>query len=319
MPYWWSGPICGLGNRLIAIAAVKACVEKQEIYFPWSIDPSCPGAYEDILKPIPNLAPRADPPPDCRVLDTHGWEPLEIYKQLKAQLKLGLSLQDFCKNLVLELRRLPFHDELTASAKEWRQSNGEAALLGVHIRRTDRAELHREQFRAFVMRKQGLNRELPLYLSAMYGFLPASFMRTYENRALCRLLRDYKDRSQNFRYAVFSDDRQEVTSFEDSVERAGIESRRYLHRSPQAKHSPESKNNSLRKTNIKDSVMDLLCLSECDAILQNNRASTFSLVASIIGARPIISAKTRYSFWRTIEDETSMQPNDPRLNCRPEN
>ena len=173
--YWWSGPICGLGNRLIAVAAVKACVRNHKIYFPWSIDPSCPGAYEDIFKPTPNLTPRSAPSGDCQVIDTHGWEPLEIYGQFNKTLNLGLSLPEFCTNFVYELRHLAFRDELVDCVSKWRQSIDEASLLGVHIRRTDRTVLHRDQFRAFAMGRQGLNRELPLYLSAMYGLLPARF------------------------------------------------------------------------------------------------------------------------------------------------
>jgi len=311
--YWWSGPICGLGNRIIAIAAVKACVNNHDIYFPWSIDPSCPGAYEDIFKPTPNLIPRSYQPAECCVIDTHGWEPLEIYEQFNETLNIELSLPEFCTNFVYELRHLHFHDELVSAAKDWRQKIGGNALLGVHIRRTDRTLHHRNQFRAFAMGQQGLNRELPLYLSAMYGFLPAPFMRIYEDKALCHSLRRYKNITQQFGYAVFSDDNQAAVGFEKAVASMGVDTEQYRKKSPGADEAFEWNNNHLRKTTIQESVLDLLCLSECNAIAQNNRASTFSVIASIIGAKPIITAQPRYPFWRVIKQSTSMQPNDPKL------
>ncbi|MHA7870879.1 MAG: hypothetical protein ACX939_00875 [Hyphococcus sp.] len=58
-------------------------------------------------------------------------------------------------------------------------------------------------------------------------------------------------------------------------------------------------------------MLEMLCLASCDAIAQNNRASTFSLVASIIGATPIVTPRPRYPFWTTIEETTGMSPNDP--------
>ncbi len=311
--YWWSGPICGLGNRIIAIAAVKACVNHHAIYFPWSIDPSCPGAYEDIFKPTPNLTPRIYQPAECRVIDTHGWEPLDIYEQFNETLNLGLSLSEFCANFVYELRHLHFQDELVSTATKWRQSIGEASLLGVHIRRTDRTLHHRDQFRAFARGQQGLNRELPLYLSAMYGLLPPPFMRFYEDKALCHSLRQYKNTTQNFGYAAFSDDSQAVAGFEKAVASMGVDNERYRKKSPGINEIPEWNENYLRKTTIQESVIDLLCLSECDAIAQNNRASTFSVIASIIGAKPIITATPRYPFWRVIEQSTLMAPNNPLL------
>lgn len=315
-PYWWTGPICGLGNRLIALAAVRACINEQVLYFPWSEDPSCPGAYEDILEPMDNLQPRHARARGWPVLQTHGWEPLQIYAELKEALALDLSLADFCKKLVLELRGLPFKEALSARALEWRNSKGDAPLVGVHIRRTDRSALHRDQFRAFLMRKQGLNRELPIYLSALYGIFPSDFMSFYENVALVCALFSYKGEHEDFRYAVFSDSEQEISGFEKTAARAGIKNELRLTQSPAQESGVSMKAQVLRQTTIQDAVIDLLCLSQCDAIAQSNRASTFSLVASIIGAKPIITPKTRYPFWLSVEENTALSPSDPTFSER---
>ncbi|MEM9616469.1 MAG: hypothetical protein AAF936_00780 [Pseudomonadota bacterium] len=315
--YWWSGPICGLGNRLVAIAAVRACIdERVTVYFPWSNDPSCPGRYEDILETFPNLIPASAAPPDAIPLNTHGWEPLSIYAELSEALKLDLSLANFCKKFVFELRHLPFKADLADGARTWRQNIDEGPLVGVHIRRTDRSEHHRKEFRAFVMRKQGLSRELPLYLSAMYGFAPDSFMRFYENLVLVRSSRRIKQHGAGFWYAVFSDDTNEIRGFEEVAAFAGIDNSRHRITAAVNGGEIESEQTRMRQTGIREAISDLLRLSQCDAIVQNNRASTFSLVASMIGATPILSAKTRYPFWLAIEEATGAAPFDPIFSDR---
>ena len=313
VPYWWSGPIGGLGNRLIAIAAVKACIDKQVICFPWLNDPSCPGEYEDILDPLPNLMVRKGPSSDAVPLHTQIWEPLNIYSYLNEVFDLKLSQSDFCKRLVFELRHLPFKLELTEQARQWRNGKGDVPMLGVHIRRTDRAAQHRNEFREFVLRKQGLSGELPLYLSALYGVFPSAFMQFYEDAVLCKSIGSFKKLYSNFNYSIFSDDHQQVLGLEKTAAFFGITRQKHLTRTYFTDSTKGLNGKDLRQTDIKGALVDLLCLSQCDAILQNNRASTFSLVASIIGATPIVTAKTHYPFWLAIEEATSLSPSHPDL------
>jgi len=334
-PYWWSGPIGGLGNRLIALATMRACAGERVIHFPWSVDPSCPGDYADILKPMPCLAPGSKPLPGSIELETHNWEPLTIYQQLNAALDLNLPLPEFCRRFVSALRSLPFHDEFKGFTSGWRAAAGDVPLVGVHIRRTDRAAYHRDQFRAFLMRKQGMNRELPLHLSALYGLCPAPAVRAYENAAVASALRRYGKKAPGFHYAVFSDATMAEHSVVKTAARLGVSNKKHFTYASGADDAAQSnsarlehlvfeasQSNALesllrvlkrktgdplflqRQTTIKDAVMDLLCLAQCDAIAQGNRASTFSLVAALIGAKPIITGKPRYPFWIAIEAET---------------
>lgn len=305
-PLWWSGPICGLGNRLFAIAAARACAGARVIHFPWSNDPSCPGDYADVFKDSANFAVQAPPPPDAVAVET-GWEPLGIYERFGKALKSELTLGQFCANLVTEMRRLPFRDDLIAAAREWRRGAGERPLAGVHIRRTDRTEHHRQQFRAFLRREQGLNRELPIYLNAVYGLFPDAFIRAYENMTLAGALRRYRSASGAASYTVFTDDLNEVLEFQKAAAFVGVGRDRCISGTP-ALQSPQT-GHGIRNTALAEAALDLLRLAQCDAIAQSNRASTFSLAASIIGARPILTAKTRYPFWLAIEESTSSPPN----------
>ncbi|WP_425408894.1 hypothetical protein [Hyphococcus sp.] len=304
--YWWSGPICGLGNRLIAIAALKACVGARRIYFPWSNDPSCPGAFDDIFQPDPNLIPAPAPPAGAVVLKTHGWEPLTIHRQLKEALKLSLSREAFCRKFVMALRGLAFRDDILISVRSWREKCPEA-LVGVHLRRTDRVKHHRDQFRAFLLRKQGLNRELPAALSALYGLAPDAFVRKYENASITRALKRFHTREGESRYAVFTDDPAEGADFVRILKKCG---KVYA---PEATAAIERPNSTMRSTDIKSALVDLLRLSRCDAIAQGNRASTFSIAAAIIGTREILTPEPLYPFWRVVTAETGRPANGPAL------
>ncbi len=291
----------------MAFAAVRACADGRAVQFPWSNDPSCPGEYEDIFEPVPGFERAVAPVPGSIYVET-GWEPFGVYDQFNRVLALNLPQAEFSRRLVLELRRLPFRPALVQAAADWRQAQGGQPLVGVHIRRTDRIDLHRKQFNDFLTGKAGINRELPVYLTAMYGLCPPGFIRSYENAMLSLALRRYKSAFPDFSYAVFTDDRDEAGGFHKAADNYGAGGARRLKQSPQTEYM--AKTDRLRRTTIADAVVDLLCLSQCDAIAQGNRASTFSLVASILGSRPVITAKTMYPFWRQIENDTEMTPND---------
>ena len=197
---------------------------------------------------------------------------------------------------------------LTEDAKQWRTLASQGALAGVHIRRTDRSAQHRQQFRDFLARKSGLSRELPIYLSALYGISPPQFMQRWENAALALSLGRFARTSGRFDFAIFSDDANATLAFKNAA--------KFYRVCGAAVDTEPGRMNSgggIRRTELKDAVVDLLRLAQCDAIVQSNRASTFSLVAAIYGAKPIISAKTMYPFWNIIEASTGMEPNDRRL------
>ncbi|MEX6633402.1 hypothetical protein [Hyphococcus lacteus] len=298
---WWSGPIGGLGNRLIAIAAARACVPDRPINFHWINDASCPGEFHDLFKASPDWIVSPTPSSNCVMVETHPWEPFSIYEAFNDRLALGLSSAEFSHRFIHTLRTLPFKDEFPQHAKVWRDSFKSDRLTGVHLRRTDRAELHRKQFRAFLLRKQGLNRELPFYLNAMYGLLPEAIVHQYENVTIGMLLRKHQTHS----YVLFSDSAASVAAFDGIVQKIGIKKASI---SDRIDNSAEF---ALRETSLKGALLELLCLAQCNTIVQSNRASTFSLVAAIIGAKPILTPQTRYPFWQTIEAQTGYMANSP--------
>ncbi len=299
--YWWSGPIGGLGNRLIAIAAVKACTVDREVSFPWLNDPSCPGEYHDILDPIPNLNVGSRPSSHAVQLKTHNWEPLTIYRQLKKELRLSLSQSEFCLRFVDVLRHLPFKQGLKQKASQWRQAQSFEPIVGVHIRRTDRMAQHRKEFRRAIFRRQGISGELPLLLSAGYGIFPPGIISLYEDSVIGSQLKKIQRKNKKFAFSIFADNYRYVDGLKKRARWYGVQSAAYLAPALTATETFSAKAHQYRQTGLVDAVVDLLCLASCDAIIQNNRASTFSLAASIIGMTPIISAKTRYPFWHAIE------------------
>ncbi len=300
--YWWSGPIGGLGNRLIAIAALKACVEERTIYFPWLNDPSCPGDFHEILDPIPNLHVGSSSSNHGVCLKTHNWEPLSIYRQLRNELDLSLSEPEFCIRFVDTLRHLPFKSELKQRASQWRQSHKNEPMIGVHIRRTDRLAQHREEFRRAIIRRQGISRELPLVMSAVYGIFPPAFVSFYENVVIGAQLKKVFSQNINFGFSIFSDRRQHIEGVKKVTDRCGVATKNHLKPGPLNLKNFAEADQEHRQTSLVEAAIDLLGLASCDAIIQNNRASTFSLVASLIGMKPILSAKTNYPFWQAIEN-----------------
>lgn len=299
--YWWSGPIGGLGNRLIAIAAVKACIGNRRVFFPWLNDSSCPGDFHEILDPIPNLRVGSISPKNGIPLNTHNWEPLSIYSQLNKELDLSLSKSEFCLGFVHALRHLPINSDLKDQATQWRQSRGCEPMIGVHIRRTDRMAQHRDEFRKAIFRNQGISRELPIGLGAAYGIFPPGVISFYENTIIGAQLKKFKSQNKNFGFSIFVDNPQYIEGVKKMARWSGISNTTHLEPGPISLERTADADQGNRQTSLTNAVVDLLCLASCDAIIQSNRASTFSLVASIIGRTPIVSAKTGYPFWHAIE------------------
>ncbi len=302
-PIWWAGPICGLGNRIMALAAVRACADGRPVRFSWSNDESCPGDYDDVFIASDMFAP-AVVPAQAKVIQT-GWEPYEIFDTFRGELGLDFSRAEFSARIVAALDELAFHEAHLHAARAWRTAQGEAPLVGVHVRRTDRTAQHRQQFRDFLMRKSGLNRELPVLLTALYGLAPGPVLRAYENAHITSALRRFCDGKSQCAFSVFADDEFEARNVEAAVARSAPNARRQ--KGPDSEQSHHLQR--LRRTSLSGAMMDLLCLSRCDAIAQSNRASTFSLVAAIIGRKPILTASPRYPFWRKMEDDLGAAPN----------
>ncbi len=303
-PIWWAGPICGLGNRMMALAAVRACAGDTPVRFIWSNDDSCPGEYEDVFIATDAFAPAEAAPDDVRVIQT-GWEPYEIFEVFRKELGLDVSRATFSARLVAALDGLAFHDAHLGASKDWRAAQGEAPLVGIHVRRTDRTAQHRRQFRDFLMRKSGLNRELPLLLTALYGLAPTSLLRVYENAHLTSAYRGYCKNLSDCSFAVFADDEIEAQNVETAIARNAPKALR--RKGPDSE--PLQHLQRLRRTSLSSAMIDLLCLSKCDAIAQSNRASTFSLVAAMIGRTPILTATSRYPFWLKLEEDLGAAPN----------
>ncbi|WP_411817498.1 hypothetical protein [Hyphococcus sp. DH-69] len=238
------------------------------------------------------------------MIETHPWEPFRIFNSLDAHFSLGMTEREFAFRFIQSLRSLPVRTVLNEKATAWRNNIQARKLVGVHLRRTDRAAHHRQQFRAFLMRKQGLNRELPLYLNIMYGVLPQGMVHFVENTHIMNMIKKYGAD----KYAVFSDSMDGEASFSKMMRVGKI--KKVV---PVQDNDNQIVESNLRKTNIEDAMIELLCLSKCDAIAQSNRASTFSLVAAMIGGKPILTPETRYPFYHSVKAEMGMPPNSAVL------
>lgn len=304
-PIWWAGPICGLGNRMMALAAARASADGRPIRFTWSNDESCPGAFSDIFAPSPIFAPAESAPPGATVIHT-GWEPYGIFETFKGALGLDISRAEFSRRLLAALDTSPFLEAHVRAARAWRAAEDAAApLIGVHVRRTDRTEQHRRQFRDFLLRRSGLVREIPVWLSAFYGLAPDAWICRYENAMLTSAMRRFGEGKSSYAYAVFADDETEARNVEEAAARRAPKALK--RKGPDREPLPQLQR--LRRTSLSSAMTDLLCLAQCDAIAQSNRASTFSLVAAIIGRKPILTPKTLYPFWLTMEEDLGAAPN----------
>ena len=314
--FWWAGPRGGLGNRLLAIAAVRACAIDTEVKFMWNEDNGCPGKYEDVLEPIPFFTLLTEPPRQSNALTHLSWNPLEIFDELSGLFGLSMGMNEFSTRFIAALKTSPFKPQLVSAAKDWRACFGSHKVIGIHIRRTDRIKHHQAALRS----KQGGNsvlyvkKQLPFFQSLLYRFGSDRLIGDLENIELYRRIAP-KILSPDWRLATFSDDEREKKRFTKGWQWSQPNKVTVFGLSKTSEITTNA-TSTRRKTSLRDAAIELLCLSRCDAIAQNNSASTFSLVASIIGSKPILTTKTHHDFWRRIEDVSKTSPNDKIWNSQ---
>lgn len=310
---WWSGPAYGLGNRLLAVASALACTRDEIIHFPWLINPPCPGRYQDVLAPHARLVCTDSRQEDWPAVDTSPWDPSLIYPAFCQARTTTLPPDAFWTGFVHAVRSLPFHDHLIAAATGWRVAQASPYLVGVHIRRTDRINHVKLGLVRFERSWHSKDNELPPLQTALYTRATPETVARVENTAIWAMIALRRIFRKGLKVAVFADDTVQRDAFIAAGRRFGFRPSDFADPPANAAARSRPRVGKRRETGLSDAALEILCLSKCDAIVQNNRASSFSLVAAIVGAKPILSGTTRYTFWHDCVAATGRAPNDPNL------
>ena len=300
MEFWWSGSPGGLGNRLVAMAAIIAAGDGHKFYFRWRENDACPGKYEHILDPIPSLTPVAERLPGLQVIRTSTWNPMQIYNQLNMHLGRHMPLDEFSRRFVVALRSMPFKQALIEEAQSWRQTATEGELIGIHLRRTDRFERHRKS-----LTEQSQELEiLPLYQRFLYAYAPGKMISGVENLIICRTIRKARSNRVPIQAAIFSDSAEELKMLVQFAKATGIPGSRFVKTISAPRRPYDSNFRRRRETGLRASVVDFISLSTCERIIQNNNLSTFSIAAALYGSSSIISVEPSNSIWQVAKQSS---------------
>ena len=310
MTIQWSGPSGGLGNRMLALASTSAIAGllNAEIVFPWVNSPVCPCGYDDLFRHIPGIRVQRSGPSPGRIVQTDRWNPVRIGNDFERALGIKLNDEDYYLRFIQALRTMTFSDDVRYRLSRRTVSGDHRTVLSVHIRRTDRMPHHRKLYRhpfsAFrIARNTGFLKSMH-YLS-----LPESMVVRMENKAMARIIRTFIRETPHAVYSVYSDSREGVQGMIRFCRAAGISEHRYAPGYPGSQGSDYWGEYGMRKTRIRDALVELVEMSESSGIIQNNPASTFALVASIRGRVPIVSKQPIHEFWRKITRVLGDTPN----------
>ncbi len=296
----WTGPIYGLGNRLLAMAAAAAVgsMVDRPVAFGWRNDDECPCDPEELFESSERMRIVANEPLADAELDTLEWDPLLILQRAQQILGKALPVRPFLEAFLHALRTLPIRSDILDQARAWslapERGDGNVAL---HVRRTDRIAHHRNVFE----RGAPINEILTFGVGKSLFYLVSSpeRIRSVENRWLLRQLRSAAGSSMGERtYTLYCDSRSELELLESWLLRRASDLGYYP--SP-ATEAEAWTTRQLRETSTRDALVELLAMSSASAIIQSNRTSTFSLVAALIGRAPIVSRRPAHRFWREIE------------------
>lgn len=296
----WTGPIYGLGNRLLALAAAAAVgsMVDRPIAFGWRNDDECPCDADELFAASDRLTVVASEPLEDAELDTLEWDPLLILQRAREVTTRALPVRPFLEAFLENLRTLPIQADIHERARRWSQApeRGETNVA-IHIRRTDRIAHHRNLF----ARGAPLNELLTFGVGKSLLYLVSSpeRIRDVEDREILRLLRrTIRRMTTRSTYTLYCDSRSELERLESWLLRraAGLD----YYPSP-ATTTEAWDTGNLRETSARDALVELLAMSSASSIVQSNRTSTFSLVAALIGRTPIVSRRPAHRFWREIE------------------
>jgi hypothetical protein len=311
MPIQWSGPTGGLGNRMLALASASALAGllDTQIGFTWLVTPACPCRYSDLFERIGGL--RVEPLPGGRRkhVVTCGWNPIRIFKGFTSALDTRVKEADFYYEMIRALRALRYSDDVREKISGCAAIRRGDKHLALHARRTDRYRFHRTVYRqklsAFsIVRNTGMIKSL------QYLLLPESWVRCIENRYLGKLLEGFLAAYPDATYTLYSDSGTEIEDLKQFIKTAGIMDERHYPAFCSRLADGRGGQFGIRDVHPRDALVDLLEMSTSDQIAQDNPASTFSLVAAVIGGVKIISKQPTHAFWRRMQAVLKKPPNE---------
>jgi hypothetical protein len=293
----------------LASAAALARLLDTQIAFTWPVAPDCPCRYADLFQPIGGL--REDPMPGGRGrhVVTCGWNPVRIHESFTSALGTRVNAADFYYETIRALRTLRYSEYVREKISGCTATRRGDKHLALHARRTDRYRFHRSVYRqklsAFsIVRNTGIKKSL------QYLLLPQSWVRGMENRYLGELLQGFVAAYPDATYTLYGDSETELADLEQRIKTAGIMDQRHCPAFCSRLAGGRRGRFGIRDVHPRDALVDLLEMSTSHGIAQNNPASTFSLVAAMIGRVKIISKQPTHAFWRTMQAVLEIPPNE---------
>jgi hypothetical protein len=293
----------------LASASAISVLLHTEIDFHWSASPACPCHYDDIFQHIDGLRPHAAASRSRNRIVTSGWHPVRILKGFANALKVSVNEADYYYQLIRSLRTFRYSAYVRQRYGECRNERQGRENLSVHIRRTDRYAFQKAVYRQTIY-AIGIMRNTGLAKSLQYLLLPESSLRKIENRYCLRLLDHYLHATPHATYSICGDSTLEIEAFSGLIQASGIPDDRYHPAFCTRQGEVAWGLFGIRATHPRDALVDLLEMSASTHIAQSNPASTFSLVAALIGGVPIISRRPSHGFWRKMRAVLGAPPNE---------
>lgn len=314
----WSGANGGLGNRMLGLSSVLAISKllNTEIAFEWRIDDACPSDYFVLFKKMPGLLINEMPTNSSVSVQSNGWDPLRIYRAFQTQLNHPIKIEDYLYYLIKSIQQFEYHDLVLDKFSQWLTKRSGTYNLGIHIRRTDRIKHHQQLLKRFLRSPksdQVIIQAIGIRKTLQYLILPSSSISKMENKYLAKLTKKYLDKENDCTYTLYCDSQNELKECNEEFKKLGISSHRYFPSYCELfDSSTGDSGNELgkRETSVQDALVEMLGLSKSTWIAQNTSASSFSLVASIIGKVPIVTRQPTYPFWSTINTVLGKSPYD---------
>ncbi len=295
---------------MLALAAASALskILHSKITFSWENSPVCPCEYSDLFKEIPGLKVNQASDKHRHYVKTDKWNPIRILNDFKQALRIEINEADYYHKFIKSLRAFEYNEYVTHRLSDCIKKLERNNNLAIHIRRTDRITFHKKVyihklFAIPIIRNTGIGKSL------QYLLLPDSLIRRTENKYLFNLLKKNLACHPDSTYSLYSDSQYELEKANKYFIDSGIHTHHYHPGYCDAQGNGCWKKIGNRHTSMQDALIDLLEMSNSNRIAQNNPASTFALVSSIIGCVKIVSKQPMHEFWRKITTVLGEQPN----------
>jgi hypothetical protein len=306
----WSGPTGGLGNRMLALASASALsgLLNTKIAFTWTGSPVCLCRFSDLFSHIDGLREGPTTAGRGTRVNTCGWHPERIRKGFEKVLKVRIREDEYYYGMIRALRNVRYVPAVETHLSQFRKLRGGENTLSVHIRRGDRLDLHRRVYRHHIY-AFNIIRNTGYVKSLQYLLLPEAWIRKIENEDIRRLveahLRDFPGSS----CTLHGDSRESIEDLAGFLGQSGIPAVGYP--LPFCRRGDDRREMfGIRETHPRDALVELLKMSMSRGIVRDNPASTFSLVAAIVGRVRINSRQPTHAFWVKIRKVLGAAPNE---------